>query len=66
MNTGNIVAGIGFILSYAALVLMETWQKSGALLKGAATASTTIGLITLVAGMSCVVIGIGIATLKKQ
>lgn len=65
MNTPNIVAGLGFVLAYASLVLMESWEKSGALLQGAAAPSTGIALVTLVAGMVCIVSGIALAQVKK-
>lgn len=65
MNTPNIVAGLGFVLSYASLVLMESWEASGALLKGSDAPSTMIALVILLAGMTCIVTGIMYAQPKK-
>lgn len=58
MNTGKIVAGIGFILSYGSLIMFESMQKGGSFLQGEASGSYLLALLILTVGVIALTIGL--------
>lgn len=58
MNTGKIVAGIGFILAYGSLMMSESMQKGGSFLQGAASGSYLLVLLVLSIGVAAFTIGL--------